>query len=76
MFRLVDGRNLSVILIEQALNSMNEQLDKYFLGELSDTEKKELLDQIESDSGHKAEFIRMQNTVTCLLYTSPSPRDS
>lgn len=43
---------------------MNEQLDKYFLGELSDTEKKELLDQIESDSGHKAEFIRMQNTVT------------
>ena len=43
---------------------MNEQLDKYFLGELSDTEKKELLDQIESDSGHKAEFIRMQNTIT------------
>lgn len=43
---------------------MNEQLDKYFLGELSDTEKKELLDQIESDSDSKAEFIRMQNTVT------------
>ena len=43
---------------------MNEQLDKYFLGELSDTEKKELLDQIESDSDSKAEFIRMQNTIT------------
>ena len=43
---------------------MNEQLNKYFLGELSNTEKKELLDQIESDSDSKAEFIRMQNTVT------------
>ena len=43
---------------------MNEQLDKYFLGELSDTEKKDLFDQIESSPEKKAEFIRMQNTVT------------
>lgn len=43
---------------------MNEQLDKYFLGELSETEKKALFDQIESTSENKAEFIRMQNTVT------------
>lgn len=43
---------------------MNEQLDKYFLGELSDTEKKGLFDQIESSPEKKAEFIRMQNTVT------------
>lgn len=43
---------------------MKEQLDKYFLGELSDAEKKELFDQIDSSSEYKAEFIRMQNTVT------------
>lgn len=43
---------------------MKEQLDKYFLGELSDTEKEALLDQIESSPENKAEFIRMQNTVT------------
>ena len=43
---------------------MNEQLDKYFLGELSDTEKKGLFDQIESSPEKKAEFIRMQNTIT------------
>lgn len=43
---------------------MNEQLDKYFLGALSDTEKKELFDRIESNPEDKAEFIRMQNTIT------------
>lgn len=43
---------------------MNEQLDKYFLGELSTIEKEALFDQIESDPDNKAEFIRMQNTVT------------
>lgn len=43
---------------------MNEQLDKYFLGALSDTEKKELFDRIESNPDDKAEFVRMQNTIT------------
>lgn len=43
---------------------MKEQLDKYFLGELSDTEKATLFDQIESSPENKTEFIRMQNTVT------------
>lgn len=43
---------------------MNEQLDKYFFGELSNIEKRALFDQIESDPANKAEFIRMQNTVT------------
>lgn len=43
---------------------MNEQLDKYFLGGLSDPEKKALFDRIESSPEEKAEFIRMQNTVT------------
>jgi len=43
---------------------MKEELDKYFLGELSQVEKEVLLDQIESDEDKKAEFIRMQNTIT------------
>lgn len=43
---------------------MNELLDKYFLGELSDAEKALLFNRIESDPDSKAEFIRMQNTVT------------
>lgn len=43
---------------------MKAQLDRYFLGELSDTEKESLFDQIESSPDNKAEFIRMQNTVT------------
>lgn len=42
---------------------MNEQLDKYFLGELSDIEKEALFDRIETNSNEKTEFIRMQNTV-------------
>ena len=43
---------------------MNEQLYKYFLGELSDTDKKELLNRIESNPEDKAEFIRIKNTIT------------
>lgn len=43
---------------------MNEQLDKYFLGKLSNAEKKAFIDQIESNPDDKTEFIRMQNTVT------------
>lgn len=42
---------------------MDEQLDKYFLGELSNREKAALFDQIESCPEKKMEFIRMQNTV-------------
>lgn len=43
---------------------MNELLEKYFAGDLSDTEKKELFDQIESNEALKKEFARMQNTVS------------
>lgn len=43
---------------------MKEELEKYFLGELSDKDKKNLLDKIESDENLKLEFIRMQHTVT------------
>lgn len=43
---------------------MKEQLEKYFLGELSDSEKEKLFDQIETDPEMKTEFIRMQNVVT------------
>lgn len=42
---------------------MDKQIDKYFAGELSDIEKKELFDLIESDEANKKEFIRMQNIV-------------
>lgn len=51
---------------------MNEQLDKYFLGELSDAEKTLLFDRIESDPDSKAEFIRMQNTITVSKLTEQS----
>lgn len=43
---------------------MREELDNYFLGELSDKEKKELFDKIESDESLKSEFVRMQHTIT------------
>lgn len=54
---------------------MNEQLDKYFLGELSDAEKVLLFDRIESDPDSKAEFIRMQNTVTVSKLAGQSEDD-
>lgn len=54
---------------------MNEQLDKYFLGELSDAEKALLFDRIESDPDSKAEFIRMQNTVTVSKLAGQSKDD-
>lgn len=43
---------------------MKEKLDNYFLGELSDSEKSDLFDKIESDENYKTEYIRVQNTVT------------
>jgi len=43
--------------------TMKDELEKYFLGELSDLEKKSLLDKIESDENLKSEFFRMQHTV-------------
>lgn len=43
---------------------MKEELEDYFLGELSDKDKKNLLDKIESDENLKSEFIRIQHTVT------------
>lgn len=54
---------------------MNEQLDKYFLGELSDAEKVLLFDWIESDPDSKAEFIQMQNTVTVSKLAGQSKDD-
>lgn len=43
---------------------MKEQIDNYFLGTLSDREKEKLFGRLESDPEAKAEFIRIQNTVT------------
>ncbi len=41
---------------------MEEILTKYFLGELSASEKKEMFRQVESDETLRVEFIRLQNT--------------
>ena len=42
---------------------MNELIDKYFAGEMTDREKKDLFDRIETDETLKKEFLRMQNIV-------------
>lgn len=42
---------------------MNEKIDKYFFGELSEAGKKELLYKLEQDEALKQEFARMQNIV-------------
>ena len=42
---------------------MNELIDKYFAGEMTCEEKKDLFDRIESDEALKKEFLRMQNVV-------------
>lgn len=43
---------------------MEEELDSYFTGKLSDSEKRMLLDKIEANTQYKTEFIRMQNLIT------------
>lgn len=40
---------------------MNEKLDNYFFGELSEAGKKELFHELEQDEALKQEFARMQN---------------
>jgi ferric-dicitrate binding protein FerR (iron transport regulator) len=42
---------------------MKEELDNYFLGELTDREKAVFLDRVQSDKALKSDFILMQNTV-------------
>ena len=42
---------------------MNELLDNDFAGEMTDREKKDLFDRIETDETLKKEFLRMQNVV-------------
>lgn len=42
---------------------MNELIDKYFAGEMTDREKKDLFDRIETDETLKKEFLRIQNVV-------------
>lgn len=42
---------------------MSELIDKYFAGEMTCEEKKDLFDRIESDEALKKEFLRMQNVV-------------
>ncbi len=55
---------------------MKEDLDAYFLGVMSDEEKKVLFDKIEADENYKAEFIRMQNTMALSkLHTQANDRE-
>ena len=42
---------------------MSELIDKYFAGEMTCEEKKDLFDRIESDEALKKEFLRIQNVV-------------
>jgi hypothetical protein len=42
---------------------MKEELDNYFLGELTDREKAVFLDRVQSDKALKSDFILMQNTI-------------
>jgi len=42
---------------------MSELIDKYFAGEMTCEEKKDLFDRIESDEALKKELLRMQNVV-------------
>ena len=42
---------------------MNEKWDKYFFGELTEEEKRELFQELEKDETTKREFAEMQNIV-------------
>lgn len=42
---------------------MNEKWDKYFFGELTEEEKRELFQELEKDETMKREFAEMQNIV-------------
>lgn len=53
---------------------MDEQLLRYFLGELAVAERLELIHRIENDSLLKAEFIRLQN-LTAVSRLSSRPAD-
>lgn len=57
---------------------MNELIDKYFAGEMTDWEKKDLFDRIETDETLKKEFLRMQNVaaLTGILSRQDDPEVS
>jgi len=52
---------------------MDDVLLKYFLGELDDSERLQLLKQINSDESLKEEYIRLQNIFA--LTISPSMKE-
>lgn len=45
---------------------MNEQIEKYFLGELTSNERLELLKKVEADKSWQAEFTKCQHTFALL----------
>ena len=54
---------------------MSELIDKYFAGEMTCEEKKDLFDRIESDEALKKEFLRMQNVVALTQILSLGSRN-
>ncbi len=54
---------------------MEEQLSKYFSGELTASERLEFIHRVENDSQLKAEFIRLQN-LSAVSKLSSHPSDS
>lgn len=53
---------------------MNEQLLRYFSGELTQNERRELLSRVENDDILKAEFIRLQN-ISAITELHPDTND-
>ena len=54
---------------------MNDELEKYFAGTLSATEKTEFLNKLRDNPEAKKEFARMKAVWACLLYTSDAADD-
>jgi len=48
---------------------MNEQIEKYFQGELTVSERLELLKKVETDKEWQAEFTRYQNSLAMLAFS-------
>ena len=49
---------------------MNEQIRKYFLGELDSAERLKLLRQVESDDKLKEQFIEYKNMYALLSFSN------
>ena len=68
----VAGKPIVQRLVEDLANGVNEKVDEiaFIIGDFGDQVKRDLL-EIAKNLGAKGSVYRQ----TCLLYTSPSPRD-